>query len=92
MVIKGIRSDKILGIEEFSRLGPGTFQLSEHQEASPRQKGGMQRYLLLQNPSLIPGKEEKSTERARRWRRTKRQGPEAVMLTMGRMDSFAVCS
>lgn len=40
MGIKGIRSDKILGIEEFSRLGPGTFQLSEHQEASPRQKGG----------------------------------------------------
>ena len=59
---------------------------------SPRQKRGMQRYLLLQNPSLIPGKEEKSTERAQWWGRTKRQGPEAMMRTMGRMDYFAVCS
>lgn len=40
MVIKGIRSDEIQGREEFSRLGPGTFQLSEHQEATARQKGG----------------------------------------------------
>lgn len=49
MVIKGIRSDEILGREEFSRLGPGTFQFLEHQEATARQKGGNPRVSLLES-------------------------------------------